>query len=44
MQFFKKCNFFKNAIFLKMQLNIENIVMITIKHLQMNQILALNNP
>ena len=27
-----------------MQWNIENIVMITIKHLQMNQILALNNP
>ena len=33
----------KNAIF-KMQWNIENIVMITIKHLQMNRILALNNP
>ena len=27
-----------------MQWNIENIVMITIKHLHMNQILALNNP
>ena len=24
--------------------NIENIVLMTIKHLQMNQILALNNP
>ena len=29
--------------FKKMQWNIENIVMITIKYLQMNQILALNN-
>ena len=28
----------------KMQWNIENIVMITIKYLQINQILALNNP
>ena len=27
-----------------MQWNIENIVRIIIKHLQMNQILALNNP
>ena len=26
-----------------MKLNIENIVMITMKHLQMTQILALNN-
>ena len=30
--------------FLKMQWNIENIVMITIKHLQMNQTLTLNDP
>ena len=35
-----KCNFFQ---FNKIQLNIENI-MITIKHLQINQMLALNNP
>ena len=30
--------------FLKIQWNIKNIVMITIKHLQINQISALNNP
>ena len=34
----KKCNF------TKMQLNIENIVISAFKHIQINQILALNNP
>ena len=35
--------FFSIAIFKEVQWKIENIAMITIKHLQMNQILALNN-
>ena len=34
----------KGAIFKKLRYNIDNIVIITIKPLQMNQILALNNP
>ena len=34
----------KNVQLKKMQWNIENIVMTTIKHLQMNQILVLINP
>ena len=34
----------KMSNFKMMQWNIVNIVMITIKHLQINQILALNNP
>ena len=34
----------KEDNFKKMKWKIENIVLITIKYLQMNQILALNNP
>ena len=35
---------FNRSVIQKMQWNFENIIMIMIKHLEMNRILALNNP